>query len=405
MIGLNNLNNGNYHQAYDALRKSYIYSGVDDIPTQFLAQQDILMGTSLMNLDSNQLAITYFDNARFLAPESSLIECYAVIGLTSIYNEEGEQDSILLYKTDLEKLISDSSLDPIAKVDVYQTLADIYFRQYNLAGHGDMYEEFLNIRDTSRLYHRYIDSRLSLQNRILSSGNKSLVEGFTDHKIIRNEWRSQENTNFINSWKIKYDTELKEKENEILKADNNSKASMIKSQRYLVILFALGMLLVSSLAYIWNNRQKAAIAKAEYEEKEREYLQVMNEELSLSNEELKQVNDDLESRVREFAPNDIDMRIKLNGLQSKLHIVDPSEVAFVKAKSDGANLNFKDGARIWVNHPIKDILDKFPSSQFVQCFRGVVVNVVEIKEMTSSSLILKSGVELKLSRSFKENFR
>ena len=126
---------------------------------------------------------------------------------------------------------------------------------------------------------------------------------------------------------------------------------------------------------------------------------LQKEELVFEKSELEKLNRVLKGKLEQRAKSVKKLEIKGAG---KLILIEPGNIHYAVAESNGTRIYAKDKT-FWSDEKFRDLLDQLPQSSFSQIFRSTVVNIDHVDYIKSNNLMLKSGEELKISRTYKRN--
>ena len=87
----------------------------------------------------------------------------------------------------------------------------------------------------------------------------------------------------------------------------------------------------------------------------------------------------------------------------KSHIINESEILFIKSEHVYSNLLLKSKKRIVTRKPLSHFVQKIRSSYLIQCHRSFIVNINFITSWNKNSLVLISGEKIPISRSKQAN--
>lgn len=356
------------------LQLSVIYYKLGNIK-----MQDYFADASLATLNKNtpnkqgDVPVTPLEKIMFLERQlttnhvikNDYLRCTILYSLGKAYFENNQfTESIIWFQKSIElkEKIGYSNLIPESKVFI----ADAYIRSQNPE------KGLLQIINLPLNYKR--KQPLKVEN-LLTEAYKDL--GDYQKALFHNERLSklQDSLNKIDENEriaeitVKYDTKQKEKQILALQAENQAvlnKLSQQQKQRLLWLLLALVLLFLSVyFAKAWKRSQKAHIEV----EKEKEVIQKKVEApyLLLKN-------------------------------KTKVYL---EELQYVKSEGNYVEFHSPE-LKTLDRNKLQNILSKLPPN-FIRVHRSYIVNKNKIKSFNSSSVFLKSGKEIPLSRTFKSN--
>ncbi len=173
---------------------------------------------------------------------------------------------------------------------------------------------------------------------------------------------------------------------------NVSQNLKIKNQNLSTILLSLLAILGLMGAYYFRRSLKSQETK--------------NTELIFENDELTSMNSNLEARLNLVLDDlkkteDTNLLIPVARKKVKLEF---EEIKYLSAESNGTRV-YATNKSLWTDIALKDILKELPSKQFLQIFRGTIININNVKEIDKSNVILKDGTNLKIGRSYKKSIQ
>ncbi|MEA3478730.1 MAG: tetratricopeptide repeat protein [Bacteroidota bacterium] len=247
-------------------------------------------------------ALVYFLEALDLREELGqpwrLAGAYNNVG--SIYRAKGDYSMALEY---------------FRKSLIYSNAAEnTYEYASTLLNIGDVFLE-LKVHDSANIYLQdgiILANRIHAQN-LLSDGYYSLYQLYYDkldylgaleyykaYSILKDSVFSRQSKDKISELRIKYETEEKEKENELLKklleVNNSLQVQKLSRARNIRNLFAVILFLVIILIFLFYNR--FTIRK-----KTNKMLTDKNIQINRINQDLRKLNNELEKRVKERTKN------------------------------------------------------------------------------------------------------
>lgn len=90
--------------------------------------------------------------------------------------------------------------------------------------------------------------------------------------------------------------------------------------------------------------------------------------------------------------------------KTKTYKVKSDQLMYAVAENDGTRLYLED-KNFWLVLPFKKVIKQLPAYQFIQIFRSTIVNLDYINTVKSKMVILENGVELALSRTYKDEVK
>lgn len=162
--------------------------------------------------------------------------------------------------------------------------------------------------------------------------------------------------------------------------DTEQQVSFFESLSMKVSLAALGLIGLCGLLYVKFFKQKRVNA--------------------LNQEEIETLNKQLEAVQNEATENEVPERLLLKS-KAILNMID-----IMYIKSDGPYVEFYINGKVKPEidrNTLKSLAEELPSIQFVQVHRSYIVNINYIRSIYATKLMLKSGDDINISRSFKAN--
>jgi len=179
-------------------------------------------------------------------------------------------------------------------------------------------------------------------------------------------------------------------ERQVLLKENE--AEKVKNYRLSTILLLLGLLFSGGLVYQFRNLFVS-------QKKVNEELVFQNQDLIDINQQLKQRNESLNTKV----VSDVGIIIQYDSNNNSVKL-EAHRVKYLQAEDDGVRLYYDETSN-WTDMPLKTLQAQLPENQFLLIFRGIVVNINHVERVNSTSLKLKDGTELKISRSYKNKIK
>ncbi len=168
----------------------------------------------------------------------------------------------------------------------------------------------------------------------------------------------------------RYDLDKKEQE---LKALTTSQQGLLAKNKKLILGFSIVSLSVI-LLFFWNKRFRSRNRTLEKEQSET--LQKLDE-------------------LKDIVTKDfIVLRDK-----SKVYV---SELVFVKSDDHYLKVHLADGSTNFVRGKLHELNEQLPPN-FVRCHRSYIINKNYIEQLNAGFVILKKGIEIPISRTYKSN--
>lgn len=256
MIGLNNLNSNSYHNAYDALLKAAQYKNREGIDSSMIAEFSILMGTTLTQLDSAEVAEKYFTDALALDGDKVHIETYALIGLSKIYDNLGQYESLKMVAQKMEAITDVAFFPNYLKRDIYHyfTIVNLYDRDYQkFKANKIILEESI---DTSNIHGKFLLSQLYLHDAVLKNFTPKEHNIFIKNRSLNFKKRNNDQIENLNSLKLKFESEKKEAENQLLKNEKELHTATIQNQQFSLFGSSFGILLLGLISFLLYKRSQ-----------------------------------------------------------------------------------------------------------------------------------------------------
>jgi tetratricopeptide (TPR) repeat protein len=257
------------------------------------------IGFCYYHLDSLEIALYYYYKAikiDSIANNSKNISNY-INNIGLVYYKKGKIDTAIIYFTSAMKI--SKAQNQMKEAALYLTnIAAIYALVQNDTTKSIKYLEEAYIISKKYNYGSIISSIYKIYYKIYSKNGdyKKALDYYKSYKNIRDSIFTEESQNSLMHYKVKYQTEKKEKEIEILKKDDEVNNLQIKKQRITIFSILIGVLLLFILIiYIYKaykNKQKA------YSEinKQKDEISEQNEELNQQNEEILAQRDEIETQ-------------------------------------------------------------------------------------------------------------
>lgn len=236
-----------------------------------------------------------------------------IIGLA--YHQNNDIDRAILY---CENALQDflSSEDYVGASEYYNQLVHIYLDQNNTSRTKYYAKEGLALAQK-------IDSKkwIMENSKILSTicqGEKEYEKALTHNQnyiAYKDSLMDEEKQKQISHMRILYETEKKEKENEILRKDRELKAKKIRSQQIFTSVVGGGLFLVLVLTlFTYRAYRQKHRANAQLTEQNEEIRQ-QQEEITLQTEQLRHVNHEVISKNKLIERKNLDILSSINYAQ------------------------------------------------------------------------------------------
>jgi tetratricopeptide (TPR) repeat protein len=210
------------------------------------------IGGIFYRLKKYDLAISEYKNALNIAKMVGHKKYEAAIlgGIAAIYEKQQQADSALIYFQKAKQLFIETG-DKYNLSVVNRSIATTY---YNLANYKEALNYILMALDISM----QIEAGLEIYNnyKFLSETYEKLgrndlaLDYYKQYTTLKDSVAGQETREEIANIHIEYETEKKEKENQLLQKDVKIKEISIKQKNKLIIIFIIVILLVVTLLFI-----------------------------------------------------------------------------------------------------------------------------------------------------------
>ena len=397
----------------------------------------VVINSTLGNIHTNQSdnfkeALKSFKKALHHCPTDHFFKTMILSNIAATYKELGEIDSTRV----IIKQVINSTDSPARLISPYQILGLIELDSSNYSLAIDNFKTALSYANISGAEQRVIKSKNLLSQayyhagkykeaapllkevnefyRNLSSQQSNMldVEKYTNLNAIAllNPSISKSMHNYLIKYDSLYGEERMENldklvykyENKIvsdslasIKLVANNQSLMVKNQR--LSIFSLISALLASILSIFFIFRRLKTAKAK------------NEELVFKNQELESINQQLEKKTRTIE-NKVVADVK--GVPSKVqfksadkvYLLELEQIKYVQAEDDGTRVFYEDTSN-WTDASLKEMSKQLPQDSFVQIFRSTIVNINHIGWVNTTSLKMKDGTELKISRTYKQRIK
>ena len=227
-------------------------------------------------------ALTYFNG------EDSSRYAQALMNLSTDLYDIGDLDtSYIITKQALE--VYEALNDPEGVGEMYYQLGLISESQNNIDIAIAFYHKSLAICDSIDFKDL---KRSTLEGLMLCQGTlgntDSLYHYYYTMVNLQNKINKEFRNSTINELRIQYESEKKEEESKLLKAENAYKDEQIKSDKNAILLLAISIVLVLliTVVIIIYLRQKQLLTKLELKQKNDEVMRIMKEQEVLAYESL-----------------------------------------------------------------------------------------------------------------------
>ncbi|MEL6927093.1 MAG: LytTR family DNA-binding domain-containing protein [Cyanobacteria bacterium J06600_6] len=199
----------------------------------------------------------------------------------------------------------------------------------------------------------------------------------------------------------KYETELTLKKNELLqqRLENQKTQSRLKIGVLIILaslLGAFGWFSFKGYRLTLEDKKRLIFEKTELDQLNLK-LNKQNEQLTMTNQELGDENETLIAQI-EKKPEQISVKVL-----DKLRFILVNDISHIRAEDNGVRVFLHPQDSLWVYERLKGIHSRIKSNDLVRIHRGVLVNFEFIRSITSSTVILKNGIELPIGDAYRKN--
>jgi len=222
--------------------------------------------------------------------KKGIVKGYNNLGI--IYALEGEHEKAMdCYQKSLGNAL-EMGYDK-GVVRVYTNIGELYKQSGNLAKAIEYFNKSLDLAVEKEQKKAVRKNYLALSDLYAETGNhQKALEFYKLFKITEDELISTETTRRIAEAQISYETEKKEKENELLRKENEIKNLQLANKNIAIILFtSISILLVVLVVFIYSR----------FENKKRAHLslEALNKKIVAQNNKLEKLNKELNHANKE----------------------------------------------------------------------------------------------------------
>jgi len=276
-------------------------------------------GLVFHNQKQYKKALEYFENSLQIEKQQNdkygITICYVNIG--DIYRAlENYSKALKFYNKALQIRKEVANIYGISSVN--KSIGELYFLQNNYTKANQYFiksierSKDIDAKDLMREAYNQISESYSMQKDYFNA-----YKYYKLFKEINDSIFSEENNKQILEIQTKYETEKKEKENEILKEKEEKNIEIIarkeienKNQLLLILIVFIGLIFVSVFAYFLSRSNK-------HKKKSNELLLIQNEEINVQKEEIEAQRDQLEESENLIKQNNLKLK-GLNATKDKL---------------------------------------------------------------------------------------
>jgi len=258
------------------------------------------IGLAYMNLEDYTKALVNLNKALTLNKELNHKKNIA-LNLTNIgiVNQKlGKyKEAKKLLEEGLKIYIDLGVKDKIASA--YIRLGEVYAEDKNYSIARTNIEKGINIAEEIGLLEWQKEGYLSYSNVLAATGNYEWAfESLKQHGVIKDSINNLQSQEALTRLSIEFDTERKEKENSLLKMDNEIKEVNIARQNLIIYSTIAGIVLLGLLAFFIYTRFLMKKKSNLLLEEKNAHIEEQNIELETLNEDLVERNEEIMSSIR-----------------------------------------------------------------------------------------------------------
>lgn len=209
--------------------------------------------------------------------------------------------------------------------------------------------------------------------------------------LINNGRKEKEAKRIEATYKLK----IKEDSLSILNFQNSQQKNTIRRRNSSLLFGLITAGLLGLLAFYYKKF-------GESQKELNEILASENEKLVFENKELQLVNSALHEQnlVKTTRPVQGSSKLEIPGVD-KIVLIELKNIMYALAEDEGSRVFIEHQNSIWTKLPLKSIKEKLQDDNFVQIFRGIIVNRYFVASINSKTLKMNDGKVLKMSRKYK----
>lgn len=298
-IGLNYFQHEKLNEALVYMKKAEKWY-VDKKDEAGIALLSANLGMVHRNLNQFEKALQYYFAARdyYIRQHNDRNLEHVENNIGNIYKDLLQYDKALEHFLIAKEIVSKSN-DKYYLVNSFSNIADVYVGKKEFNKAIDYYNQALKIARDQKSIALEKDVHFDLAYAYELMGDfKKAFENFKSYSTLKDSTISEKYNKDLADMKVKYDSEKKESENNVLKKDNELQEVKIRQERNQKLLFAflLGLaFLAGSLVYVqYRNKKKLSRELALINEKvnsQNSTLRTLNKELIESEENLTKANE------------------------------------------------------------------------------------------------------------------
>lgn len=225
-------------------------------------------------------------------------------------------------------------------------------------------------------------------------GENELFKNHLDSTLhYQNEFYLKRKEKEANKIEAEYKFRIKEDSIKILNYKHQEQKNTIQNKNLSLIFGLLVAALLGLLAFYYKKF-------GESQKKVNDLLELENQKLVFENNELQEINEKLKNQNKQESSNQLNKEIEVAGVD-KICIIALNDLKYMIAEDEGVRMHINGQNAVWTKMSLKNVMKLIDQDNFVQIFRGIVINKHYVFSINSTKLKMKDGTELKMSRKYK----
>lgn len=227
------------------------------------------------------------------------VKAYALSKLGDIYAAFGDLENGIKFNRQAVQLWLKLG-EKRALVDTYQELSNIYLDNKNYSEAEKLVQEAIRLSDEINAADHQVDNYALYAHIDSIQGNyKRALWHLSIHNKLKDSIFNLEKSRQVNTLQTIYETEKREKENQLLKTIQKSQDRYIKAQNFLIFIISIALIILGLLLWMLTRQRRKLFHVNELLLQKNEEIESQANQLYTLNKHLHQLNTSLENRIKE----------------------------------------------------------------------------------------------------------